>query len=525
MEEGREEWDGEGGSECGEVKVGKEWGSEGEEEGSGVRGGHAGGGPVLHGRKISDVKHISTMTDTGLPVTIYVTSSEDTSIIVSAINHNSRGVPEHIPLQRLQGHISSIRTLATCRYTQTDDIVHKVIMFSGGGRAQILAWKLTLKCPTRQKNFNSSDNSCTWKSRNCETYTEEANELNGASCASIDKCKQTHETLSVTTIGCQNVNMCSKSSGQTGSISVHESVKTFSTRSDYDVNKICLAENLGRYMLCQKHKRKKYKPWKENHGHSDPETRIMDLSAFPASDISKSCPDGICFLLAACSDGFLRLLAFSEEEREFSLILETGYHSNCVLQVDHIIHGEKDHPQVLVLSAATDGRIAVWNLTNQCQKFLNYYDEEPEDELCDGIKEDQSIEFNEVPITIFQAHQSGVNSLHISKLSENQYLIVSGGDDNSINISQLTLEINEIKGDNSKLTISVEQYVKKIDAHAAQVTGVHVLDSDLLLSTSIDQRVCLWKLPQADSHEQMEMLACQAVTVADISGMAIWSHR
>lgn len=106
-----------------------------------------------------------------------------------------------------------------------------------------------------------------------------------------------------------------------------------------------------------------------------------------------------------------RLLAFDEEDREFSLILQTGYHGNCVLQVDHIIYSG----EVLVLSAATDGRIAVWNLTHECYQFLKCHKEESDEELCDEPNDNKQID--RVPVKHFRAHQSGVNSLHIWKRS------------------------------------------------------------------------------------------------------------
>ena len=83
--------------------------------------------------------------------------------------------------------------------------------------------------------------------------------------------------------------------------------------SEYSVHKtqagkseiLCQYESLAGVQLgCDK--KRKGKPWRVKVDNSDPETRILDLTVFRAQELSSEHPEGLYFLTAACSDGFIR---------------------------------------------------------------------------------------------------------------------------------------------------------------------------------------------------------------------------
>uniref|UniRef100_A0AAV2LXU8 Uncharacterized protein n=1 Tax=Knipowitschia caucasica TaxID=637954 RepID=A0AAV2LXU8_KNICA len=115
----------------------------------------------------------------------------------------------------------------------------------------------------------------------------------------------------------------------------------------------------------------------------DPETRYMSMAVLEQTS------DPV-ILAVACSDG-----AVSEVDRRIGLLWESFHHQRCVLCVATCClqdtQGNRHH---LLLSAATDGQIALWNFTS----FLLYN------------------QFPPSPIFTVPAHQSGVNSMDILPL-------------------------------------------------------------------------------------------------------------
>ena len=118
------------------------------------------------------------------------------------------------------------------------------------------------------------------------------------------------------------------------------------------------------------------------------------------------------------------------------LFQELVFHNCCVLQVK--VMTDSDGNRIL-LSAGTDGRLAVWNIT------------------C--LQEDESIE----PISSMAIHQSGINSLDCKWLDHHRLIILTGGDDNALICTKV--EINCRQG-------SVQlQDQHKYFPHAAQISG------------------------------------------------------
>ncbi|XP_032927739.1 WD repeat-containing protein 6 [Catharus ustulatus] len=216
----------------------------------------------------------------------------------------------------------------------------------------------------------------------------------------------------------------------------------------------------------------------------DPETRYMSLSVVPGTS-TKQLPTPWKFLAAACSDGSVRIFGLLEAAQKLVLVAESFHHQRCVLKVEAFLHtwagGERRH---LLCSAATDGSIAFWNITSTIMNAA--------DALQQAEGEMQPLALD-APLVTIMAHSYGVNSLHIRETPEGRYLVASGSDDGSIHVCLLEVALGRGEAI-AETCLQVLERVSRPCAHAAHVTGIRVLQPDLLLSASVDQRLTLWKL-------------------------------
>ncbi|NXM29410.1 WDR6 protein, partial [Oxyruncus cristatus] len=215
----------------------------------------------------------------------------------------------------------------------------------------------------------------------------------------------------------------------------------------------------------------------------DPETRYMSLSVVPGTS-TKQLLTSWKFLAAACSDASVRVFGLLEAARTLVLVAESFHHQRCVLKVEAFLHtgtgGERRH---LLCSAATDGSIAFWDITGPITDATAA--------LHQAEGEMQPLALG-APLLTVMAHSCGVNSLHVSKVPEGQYVVASGSDDGSIHVCLLEVALG--RGEAAAGTcLQVLERVSRPCAHAAHVTGIRVLRPDLLLSASVDQRLTLWR--------------------------------
>ncbi|XP_075039671.1 tRNA (34-2'-O)-methyltransferase regulator WDR6 [Mixophyes fleayi] len=239
----------------------------------------------------------------------------------------------------------------------------------------------------------------------------------------------------------------------------------------------------------------------------DPETRYMSVRAL--DEISDSGPPAATclFLAAACSDGSVRFFAMCEKSRRMILVAETFYHRRCVLKVETFVHKSANSSRVMLCSAATDGRIALWDITST----IDYAGRMLQMEHTEGRPQD----LGPLCFTV-SAHQCGINSLHVQKTKNGHYFVASGGDDNSIHVCWLTLDHMSVDGQTGGV-----QLLKSFSAntaHAAHVTGLRILREDLLASVSVDQRLTLWTL----GDEGLQHVATRFCHVADVSELDCW---
>lgn len=181
----------------------------------------------------------------------------------------------------------------------------------------------------------------------------------------------------------------------------------------------------------------------------------------------------------------------------------------------------------LLFSAATDGKIAVWHLTKAQFSSTDYSSGAPTPPI---------------PCLDIPAHQSGVNSLAVwaERLGRQAggclVTVVSGGDDGQLTASTVrvrypddgniggssgchahTLSQAQLESSNQiQLQLLSQTHIPL--AHAGPITALKLLSPGLLVSTSSDQRVCLWKVSNTGINHSGALCS----HVADAAGLAVW---
>lgn len=176
----------------------------------------------------------------------------------------------------------------------------------------------------------------------------------------------------------------------------------------------------------------------------DPETRFMSLVAYQGS--------GEINLIVGCSDGFIRQFKYADASITLS---HSVFYGRCILNVHHFVYANRN----IVISMATDGLLVFW--------WLDHFNEES------------------APFLKVQHHDSGINAFDAMFSGTNKLTIATGGDDQSIVISELNLHENE-----NDRKISVRKTIKFADKHTAQVNGITFsTDKKYLYSASVDQTI------------------------------------
>ncbi|EMR08645.1 hypothetical protein PNEG_03119 [Pneumocystis murina B123] len=200
-------------------------------------------------------------------------------------------------------------------------------------------------------------------------------------------------------------------------------------------------------------------------------------------------------IVMACSDSSIRIWSFLYKTSEYILILNKKYSTKCLLNVTYIL--EKDYCYLLVTS--TDGFITLWDISNYIYSS----------EII--IK---SSEESFLPIWKNQIHQSNIKSMILRRLEENVYLLVTGGDDNKINILKIIVKLDS---NLSNYKISSKTITNKLNAHNSSITGLAFSVSGLLFSIATDQKLKIWKIDTS----QLVYLAEFYTYIADPCGISI----
>ena len=199
--------------------------------------------------------------------------------------------------------------------------------------------------------------------------------------------------------------------------------------------------------------------------------RIMD---FDVRRIGDEEPDAnVEFLVSMVfSDSSLKTYRYSKEGG-FRILAKGSYTGACMTQLRYLA---ADNHMVQVLTAATDGYLAVWQAT-----------------IPRGTADTSVAEFATLVIT--RLHQSTMKSLDVREVDGPEgkcALVVAGGDDNALGIAHL-------RQDGAGRFVFPSKCVVR-SAHAAAITGVAILDGTLsqsqavVVSTGNDQRVAKWRI-------------------------------
>ncbi|KAK7481281.1 hypothetical protein BaRGS_00027541 [Batillaria attramentaria] len=349
--------------------------------------------PPLHGLKVCDMKHIITYGDRKGPAE------------KGGLQWNSR--------HSLQGHLSSVRTLAAvnchpalpyqpehslsaavssnmqqaqkeqgkrsshahqhsyflpecqpsgtvdfipaCTEKRTSEETAQKIVFSAGGRAQIQVWKLSIATKPSDVHGKSAEYEDCDKTL-AETSTIHCEHAASMNCQTGTPLMQSGKDKNLPSTQENRL----PSSDLSASIVQHEE----SIQTNF--------EHLGGCFLGESRHKRAIKPWKTRYLKLDPETRIMDLAAVAAGSLDPKLPVGMYLVAAAGSDGVLRLFLFEEDGRQFTLLCQSSHHSGCILQVHIHMVPTQTGVQPLLLSAATDGKIAIRDLRPITQWLLAF---------------------------------------------------------------------------------------------------------------------------------------------------------
>ena len=127
----------------------------------------------------------------------------------------------------------------------------------------------------------------------------------------------------------------------------------------------------------------------------------------------------------------------------------------------------------MVFSAATDGRIAAWNLHH----LLG----------CVLLNTDSNFPRTyTIPDMVYEYHSAGVNSLQCCLLPSGDYCVVSGGDDQVLAISSFNCRPAD-----TMIRVDPIETITNCSGHCSSVTAVSVCDS-YIFSCSTDQRLIVW---------------------------------
>ncbi|XP_066499884.1 WD repeat-containing protein 6 isoform X2 [Hoplias malabaricus] len=228
----------------------------------------------------------------------------------------------------------------------------------------------------------------------------------------------------------------------------------------------------------------------------DPETRYMSMT------VLQNGTDEV-FLALACSDGAVRIFTLREDNKKMELLWESFYHKRCVLSVASCsLEDQHGKQHVLLFSGATDGAVALWDLTA----------------VLDSKYAD-SWHGPSAPCFSFPVHQSGVNTLVIPEhheVVENKDIITlaSGGDDGKLSVMKIKVDLSHPEAVCPQL---LSHWSVPL-AHSAPLTALSTLDSTLFVSTSPDQRVCVWRLCEDGLQHQGTIFS----HTADAAGLWVW---
>ena len=231
-------------------------------------------------------------------------------------------------LHTLSGHISSVRCLCLCESSVSsshNSKLYRKLLFSAGGRAQIKIWRLNIEYNGHLNPFsepNSSKNAIDLsKGSDICQKSETINQIDVTQSSVISHSCDSSLQNSSEFLKYNNLESTSTSTKDMRNDHIHDSTEkgdkhhghiqlntdnpSKESNSNHKSDITCQYESVAGVLLGS-HKRRKGRPWRVREDNSDPETRILDMTVFKATEISMLYLESLYFLTVACSDGLIR---------------------------------------------------------------------------------------------------------------------------------------------------------------------------------------------------------------------------
>lgn len=450
---------------------------------------------ALHGREITCVKLLDANTEG----CIVVTGSEDTSVQISAIRYNEFGVKEMSCLEHLSGHISSVRALCLCPSSKDTGHQKSTLMFSAGGRAQLLVWRLTIRDSTAIITENL-----------CQRMIGQTQRKGKTRMWKLQQIKLNPETRFMDL----------------------SSVQLSSVGSDFPDHFHLLASACSdafvRFYIFDEEKAELI-PFLESPLHEHCVLKVCCLKRQCTSD-------SVIYIISAATDGCIafwkinknniyQIVRKSSQPNLDNRIFETCSFVKCDIHIPSS-NSFNLRGDLLDKESVLGVHVLPSNHKQHILKSDNRNDSQCNDEGRVSNKEEQesgmsidSMESNSskensiqrtMHVFFLKHHQSGVNGLDYIHLQDSDYLIASGGDDNALVVSLVRVDSEGVK---------IVKTGSCLCAHSTEITGVKFLSPSKLISVSIDQRLILWSVDITEGHIQLKQMSCKFMCVADISNL------
>lgn len=250
---------------------------------------------------------------------------------------------------------------------------------------------------------------------------------------------------------------------------------------------------------------------KSNLDEEEIDHRFHAVTAFPQRSVNLDADAG--HVVAAGGTGnAIDLWCFDEARGKIKSEASLIGHGGLVLCLAHC-HLQIQSGKIVayVACGTTSGSVYIWELSG----ILN-----------NGLAESSP------KFVVAGAHQSGVNCLRMMSAHRNQLTIITGGDDQSIHVS--TLSVATVPHDETNL--APYSSCRHDLAHASGLKGMGLVrgtSSTLLFSTSLDCRLHVWEVSigpaasESNSGEKnlpldvhLNKLSSDMLSVADVSALA-----
>jgi WD40 repeat protein len=197
----------------------------------------------------------------------------------------------------------------------------------------------------------------------------------------------------------------------------------------------------------------------------------------------------------AYSDSTIRTHTYSKHSG-FNLVASGRYTSACLMQIRHIQASD----EVLLLTAATDGRLALWK---GASRFLQ------------STAESARL----IIISSVRVHQSSIKTLDIISCGD-RIMVTTGGDDNALGVTIYSVS-------NISMPSATPKTLILYSAHAAAITGLcfvpttkmNAAQTLRIASSSNDQRVKEWNVLLEE--EAIKLVGDVFTSVADVGDLAV----